>query len=426
MRRVSVRLLTLTLFASLGLSLVGGSASAQSTATRAIVLRFDGGARGDRARTATVAELAPLIELVTESRAIATAQEMGVDVSTPEGMAQVVHELDVALVVMGAIQGRGRRARTIIVVVDPDSEELSRREGPEPRGAANLAEIGRLAAEAVEDAMATLEERARPPAPPDPEPPAPIVYEETPETPDAATAPRAGWRHPLALLQVGLRSRTVGIYVDEQTTNRQFLFESQFYPEIEAAMAFRPFTDSDEAALRGLYLGLVGSFSVGLTYVDDAARGERSATTYRFRVDAGYGHTFADIFELMVVLGFGMDGLELDMPVEFWSSNLSYLRLAAIGRIRLYEQVLAAQLSIGGRLGVDGGGLTAAFGDLFFGGVDLSVGFYGVIAPGFTWEVSLGYVLHSLGFDGSMGALGTGSNGIDETVELRALVGWAF
>ena len=75
---------------------------AQSTATRAIVLTFEGGRRGDTARDAAIAELASHVELVTEDQAVATAQSMGIDVSTPEGLAEVVRE-------PGAAQGQRER-----------------------------------------------------------------------------------------------------------------------------------------------------------------------------------------------------------------------------------------------------------------------------------------------------------------------------
>ncbi len=413
----------------LGWASFAESVDAQSSATRAIVLRFEGGGRGEQARDAAIAELAPHLELVTEDQAIATAEEMGVDVSSPGGMGEVVRELGVSLVVMGSVTGRRRHGTTTIVVVDPDGEELSRRDGPEPRGAEALLEIGRIAVEAVDAASALLEERERAAQVVEvPEPVQQIIYDDEGDDDEEEEAgPRAGWRHPLALALVGLRFRTVGTYVDEEATNTQYFFASDLYPEIELEASFRPLTDASDELARGLYIGLTGSFSVGLSYLDATSSEARTMTSYRFRADVGYGYTIGDVFEISGVVGFGVDGVDFEAPVDFPSTTFVYLRPALVGRARLYEDDLALELAVGGRIGVDGGSLPAAFGPgMSFGGVDVTVGFYGVIAPGFSWAARLSYSYQALSFDGGGGTLGAGGAGRDETLGLHALVGWAF
>ncbi|MEZ4339706.1 MAG: hypothetical protein R3B82_24060 [Sandaracinaceae bacterium] len=400
---------------------------AQSTATRAIVLTFEGGRRGDTARDAAIAELASHVELVTEDQAVATAQSMGIDVSTPEGLAEVVRELGVTLVLTGAVQGRGRRGTTEMVVVDPDGVELARIEAPAPDRAADRAEIGRLAVEVIDQANAALEARNAPPPPePEPEPTTPIVYDDE-ETREPEQATRTGWRHPLVAILAGLRLRTVATAVDEQSTNTRFFFEADMYPEIELAAWIRPLTDDAEPLARGLLFGLHGSFSVGINYIDAATGVENGMTTYRFRADVGYGYTIDDLVEIQGMVGFGIDGLDLQNSTAFPSVMLSYLRPAVVARVNLYRSMFVIDGGIGGRIGLDGGALPAAFGPgMFFGGVDLWLGFSGVIDPGFTYAARFGYVLHSLSFDGGGGSFGVGSGGQDETIELRLLVGWAF
>jgi len=427
---MSVRRCTAVLLAILSWGLVAEVVSAQSSATRAIVLRFEGGRRGDRAREAAVLELAPHVELVTEDHAIAAAEEMGVDVSSPGGMSEVVQELGVTLIVTGSVSGRRRDASTTIVVVNPDGDELARREGPEPRGAAAMAEIGRVAVEAVDAAVEALEERdraARAAATPDPV--QQIVYDDEgdEDEDEEPGTPRTGWRHPLAVALVGTRLRTMGTYVDEEATNTQHFFASDLYPEIELAVAFRPLTDAADELARGLYIGAVGSFSVGLTYLDASSPDARAMTSFRFRADVGYGYTVADVFEISGVVGFGIEGVDFDAPTAFPSTMFAYVRPAVVGRARLFEDLFALEFSVGGRIGVDGGALPEAFGPGFaFGGVDVGLGFYGVVAPGFSWAARVNYAFHALSFDGGGGTFGAGGSGRDETVGLHVLVGWAF
>ncbi|MCB9594425.1 MAG: hypothetical protein H6719_16960 [Sandaracinaceae bacterium] len=403
---------------------------AQSDATRAILLTFEGGRRGDAARDAALAELASHVELVTEDQAIATAETMGVDVSSPQGLAEVVRELRVTLVVMGAVRGSGRRGRTEIVVVDPDGVELARVEAPAPGGAASRAEIGRLAVEAVDNANAALAAREQV-AEPEPEAPAvaaPIVYDDEGDDDEDQASTREGWRQPLVIALVGLRLRTLSTSVDEEATNTRFFFEADMYPEIELVTWFRPLTDADDELARGLLLGVRGSFSAGIRYIDASTGEERGMTSFRFRADVGYAYTIENIVEIAGMVGFGMDGLDLEGPTTSFPSTLfSYVRPGLGLRVALYETLFVLDGGIGGRIGVDGGAIAGAFGPgLFFGGVDLSIGFSGIVAPGFAWAARFGYVFHSLSFDGAGGPFGDGSGGQDEALELRLLVGAAF
>lgn len=109
----------------------GNVASAQSNeVARVIVLRF-AGTNADAAREAVMVGIASYVELVDEEHAVVTAEEMGVDVSTPEGMAEVVVQMGISLVIAGSVDGR--RGPTTIQVVNPRGELLSSREAPNPR-----------------------------------------------------------------------------------------------------------------------------------------------------------------------------------------------------------------------------------------------------------------------------------------------------
>lgn len=393
-----------------------------STATRIIVLRFEG--RGSsRARRAVIQEVSSLFEIVEEEQAVVTAEQMGVDVSSPGGMAEVVRELGVTLVVTGSVTGRRRRAITTIVVVDPDGNELSRRQGPEPRRARDRTEIARLAVEAINEANAVLEQqRAAAEAAANPPPPQRIIYDD--EDDDEDSGSRSGWRHPLVQALGGLRLRTVGTYVEEG--GRELFFEADIYPEIELLARFRPWTDDADEGLRGIQFGVQGAFSVGISYFDTMDV-ERDMTSFRFRLDVGYGYTVGDIFEISGVLGFGTEGVLLTMPDAFPSTLFSFLRVAVVGRVRAHGDLFMVEGGLGGRIGLDGGELASAFGpSMFFGGMDMFLGFAGNVPPGFSWAARFGYQLHSISFDGGGGSFGNGSGGTDEAIEIRLLVGVAF
>ena len=302
-----------------------------TTVTRIIVLRFEG-RQANRARRAVLDEVSSLYEIVDEEMAITTAEQMGVDVSTPAGMAEVVRELGVTLVVTGRVSGRRRRARTTIIVVDPDGTELAQRDAPGPRRARRTGgRIGQLAAEAIAEANQVLEQqRAAAEAAANPPPPQPIVYDD--EEDDEDESPAQGWRHPMIQALVGLRVRNVGTYVDDESIFAQHFFEASFYPEIEIAARFRPWTDDADAGLRGIYFGLLGSFSVGLSYFDTMDI-QRDMTSFRFRGDVGYGYTIADVFEIQGMLGFGTEGVLLSDPDAFPSTLFSFLRAAVVGAL---------------------------------------------------------------------------------------------
>jgi len=402
-------------------------AAAQAGATRAIVLTFEGGRRGDLAREGVIFDLASHVELVTEDQAISTAEAMGIDVSTPDGLAEVVRELDVELIVMGAVSGRGRDMVTTLVVADPDGEELARGEAPGPTSRANIAEIGHVAIQTVDGAMAALRARAVDAEEPEPEPePAPIAEPE-PEPEPEPDRDEARWRHPLVLARAGLRARTVSTAADEEATNLRYFFEADMYPEIELEVRFRPLTDEADEAARGLILGASGAFSAGIVYEDAATGEERGMTSWRLRIDAGYGYTIEDMVEIQGIVGFGIDGVELGDPTDFVSTMFSYLRPAAVIRVDLFRHYFVVRGEIGARIGLDGGPMAAAFGPgLAFGGVDLLAGFSGVVEPGFTWTALLGYSFMALGFEGDGGTIADAGPGRDETIELRILIGWAY
>jgi hypothetical protein len=396
-------------------------ANAAAQVPRAVVLRFEG-SQADRARDAVLSEIASYVELVDEERAVTAAQELGVDVSTPEGMTQVVDHLGISLVITGSVEGRGRRAATVIIIVDARGAELARATGPSPRRRQDRSAIGQAAVQAVTDASVELEHRRQAAAA------AARTVDTGPEideTEPVRGEPTEGWRQPVLIALGGLRFRTIDSVVNDPTGNR-FYFASDMYPEIALEAVVRPFATSDDD-VRGLLFGVQGSFSVGVNYVHSNGIDQDAMTSMRLRIDAGYGYVIGDIFELIGMVGFGLEGVFLDNPEGYPSVLYSYLRPALGGRIRAYEDLVIVELGLGGRIGLDGGDLGPAFGPgLFFGGVDLFAGVMGSLDMGFTWAARFGYIYHSLSFDGMGGGIGNGDGGSDGAVELQLLLGYTL
>ena len=405
---------------ALALGIVAWAApiAASAQPPRTIVLSFEGGRRAGAARDAVVVALAPEVQLVTEQQAVSTADRIGVDVSTPEGMAAVVSNLGITMVVLGAIEGRGRSAQMVITVVDPANSELARRSAPVSEREA----ITAAAIEAVREAQAVLERQRDPDPEPEPEPPPPSMIRE-PEPAPATTA--AGWRPPAFVGYVGLRIRNVGTYVTD-TTGFLHYFESDAYPEIDLELVGRPWGSGTNEALRGVFFGAQGSFSLGMAYFDSVGD-QAGMTSFRFRLDVGCAGVVGDVFELGGMLGLGIEGVQLDVPDEFPSTLFTYLRPGIVARLRAVPDFVIVEAGIGGRIGLDGGPLAPAYGpSLVFGGVDVFLGIAGSVEPGFSWAARFGYLHHPLGFSGAGGSFATGVSGIDEAVEGRILIGWSI
>lgn len=411
------------------LSVLLGASSALAQPVRAqglprtVVLRFEG-PRAEQARRAAVDGLAGSYELIEEDALVEAADRIGVDVSTPEGMASVVEHLGVTLVIGGFVEGSGRRATTTVWVMDVRGNELTRRQVGPPTGRGAAAAIGEAASMAASEAMATL----HPPEPVPVEvveaPSDPVDREEIPGREPEQADVSGRWNQPLVRALVGLRIRNRSIAVSPDTINDRF--DADFFPDLQLLVEARPFA-MDPGALRGLYFALSGGVSVGMSYVqvDGDAPG---MTSFNFEVDAGYGLVLAETVELVLSVGVGLDGFDLadTTLADFPSALYSFVRPAVQGRIRLLDQLLVAELGLGGRIVWDAGQLQAQ--DRFgpegtsAGGVDFHVGLAGTVDPGFTWAARFAYTGYFLGFNGGIEE----SRATDEAIQFWLMVGWAF
>lgn len=412
-----------------GLVLAGaalpGAAHAQvqiQPRTRSVVLRFEGW-RADQARRAAIRGLAEAHDLVEEDQLIETASQIGVDVSSPEGMAAVVEHLGVTLVIGGFVEGTGRRSTTTIWVMDVRGNELTRRTTTGPSSRSATQDIGAAATDAAAEALATIH-RPEPVVDPGPElPPEHDVVETAPEHHMIEETDVSGrWNQPLVRALVGLRLRNRSASVaPNAATNR---FDADMFPDIQIMAEVRPLSRAPGAE-RGLYFGISGGFSAGLSYfrLDGA---QRDMMTYNFELDAGYGLVLAEMAEIVLSAGFGIDGFDLSDGGlgDFPSVTYTFIRPAIQGRIRIVpDHLLVAEVGFGGRIVVDSGPIQILGPDgTSNGGIDFFLGLAGTIDPGFSWAVRFAYQSYFLGFSGNPGA----TSGTDEAIQIWLMVGWSF
>ncbi len=397
---------------------------------RSVVLRFEG-ARAEQARRAVVDALAGSQDLVSEQQLIETASQIGVDVSTPEGMASVVEHLQVSLVLGGFIEGAGRRTATTVWVMDVRGNELARRVVPgAPGGRGVAAAIGTAAVEAATEAIEIVSRPAPMPEPPTEAPPmllGPDLEHERPGDRDRSDEDVSGrWNQPFVRAFAGLRLAARSLAVEPNAEANRF--DADLFPDLQLAVELRPFA-RDPGALRGLYAAVSGGFSVGLGYyrlppndVDPSAM-----QTGNFGVDLGYALMIEEAFELVLSAGFGMDVLSLADAtlLDFPSAAYAFLRPAAQGRVRLLsDSTLVLELGLGARIGLDVGDLRR-FGPLgsSASGLDLGLGLAGQLEVGFSWAARFAYTTYFLSFDGDPL---TATSGTDSSLQLWLLVGWSF
>ncbi len=402
-------ILGLVTLALLGVSaLAAGTASAQAR-PRAIVLSFEGW-HANEAREAVSAALGVGYELISEAQAVEAAAQIGVDVSSPEGMAAVVQHLGIELVVGGSVAGTGRRSTTSIFVLDVNGNQIGDASAPGPSGQSAAVQIGAAAVGACGQAMSRL--HPPPPQPeqqpeqvwqPEPEPAPPPRRDEPPmhsledienERPGGARggggsgyggwSSRSGdssesgggdgsseerWVQPVfrGLLALDIRNRNAYVLtVDEGAPVPASA--ADFYPQMGLDLELRPVTVDGHA----LYARLASWFSAGMRYYPYNEDESRSLQVFGIEALVGYAGTFADRVELIAALGFGYDSYALELAnriheTDFPSVAYPYLPITVGGRVRLLPSSIQGadlhlELMVGPRI-IFGGGQIAGRGD---------------------------------------------------------------
>lgn len=411
--------------------------SALAQRPRVIVLSFEGW-RAEQARRAVVSGLETSYELVDEAAAVTAAGEIGVDVSTPDGMSAVVAHLGIELVVGGSVTGRNRAASTSIWVSDIQGNELATATGPSPSARGGADAIGAAALVACEQAYLALHPPAPPPVEVDDAPP---LFEEVEERPGARPPPpddSERWRLPFLRLLVGLdlRNRTAAIAPNSDTSR----FEASIFPTIAFQVESHPLSFSSGPE-NGLFLSVAGAFSAGMTYTNAIDGVSYPMNTYFFEGNAGYGGVIANLVEIGGTVGMGIDGFGLEQrpgmsmilphdDLEFPSVELFYFRPAIYTRIRLFQDFVQLEGGFGGRIFIGTGQIGSNDGvwnDGFGsgGGFDFNLGIGGVIDPGFTYSARFGYSGNYISLsDSPRTTPSTGAT--DEAIHIQLFVGWAF
>lgn len=425
------------LFALLALFFVGLAPSiAEAQRPRVIVLSFEGW-HAEQARRAALSGLETSYELVDEAAAVTAAGEIGVDVSTPDGMSAVVAHLGIELVVGGSVTGRNRAASTTIWVSDIHGTELATGTGPSPSARGAAAAIGEAARQAVETAYLTLHPPAPPPVEVDDAPP--MFEEEEDERPGEARPvvdDSGRWRLPFLRLLVGLdlRNRTASIAPNVNVSR----FDADVFPTIAFQIESHPLSFSSGPE-NGLFLSVSGAFSAGITYSNGIDFQNYPMNTYFFEGNAGYGGIIADMVEIGGTLGFGVDGVGLQqrdgMPVlgrrgdqEYPSVELLYFRPAIYARVRLFQDLVQLEGGFGGRIFAATGQIGSNQGVWddgagSGGGFDFNLGIGGIIDPGFTYAARFGFTGNYIGLsDGARRSTGA----TEEAIHIQLFVGWAF
>ena len=432
------------------------------------MLSFEGW-HADEARTAVAEALATDYTVVPEADAITAADEIRVDVGTPEGMAAVVQHLRIDLVVGGSITGTGRRSQLTLFVLDANGNELSNAEVPGPSRRQALGPIGQAAIESCAIAYQALPHAPAPEPEPVPEDPEgrsmeELEHERPGERPHWGDpdhheeAPGEGrWNQPVisASLVGDIGSRMAGLNPGPTETIYGFGSVGRLGLNVDV----RPFAQSNDA-LRGLYAHLDLGFSLGTAYLPaDEAEDALSAQTFALEVDVGYALTIAEAVELIGSIGFGYDSFSQSEParifnLDFPSTAYPYLPITLGGRVRLLPSSISGvdlhlEAAVGPRILFGGGELAAIDGPFFppVGGVscssptrDLDCGNFGsvggvgvnfyaglglIIDPGITLGLRFQYVGYFLGFSDGVGARAKES-GTDESMRLQLLAGYSF
>lgn len=414
--------------------LIANEAAAQRTA---VILDFDG--RGSRiARRAVVRALSDEVELARSSDFESRASDLGADPSSPTGIAQVANDMGVDLVVRGEVSGRGRRAETVIRVLDSDGNEVARRQSGSPASRRGQRRIGAAAVEAVQQAMAVLDRRDAEAVPDQPDDMGGMggdpgmgggldqeLLDEEEEEEDEPSEPAAV---PYLQLMLGLGGRGRSAEITLATGGTRG-YDAPFYFEVGLWAEARPFA-GDDGALQGIFVQGDFFHSIGLSSEEETAPDmfqEIDSSALRFSFQAGYLVAVGD-GELGGGLGYGQDAFSLAENDTMSSTAYSYLRPGVTFRYPLMEQTLGFQADLGLRIVLGTGELAPMFAESASAfGFDFGLALGGSLDNGLAYALRGGYTSYGLSFEGDAeDMLNTAEDGGDGYWNLTANVGYEF
>ncbi|MEZ5205371.1 MAG: hypothetical protein R2701_13620, partial [Acidimicrobiales bacterium] len=162
----------------------------------------------------------------------------------------------------------------------------------------------------------------------------------------------------------------------------------------------------------------------------DATMTSVSTNFARFQLVAGWMAPLADMVELGVGIGGGLDGFYFSANPILPTSEIAYIRAAARGRVRLMQETVVLELDLAYRGVLGTGDIAGAFGDgAETHGVDVGAGLTGNLAKvadlGFTWAVRFAYVGYFTSYSGTA-ADAQGTDGAEQSIRFTLLAGWSF
>ena len=396
----------------IGALLLAGSAAAQER--KGVVLVFSG-VGGGIARNAVVSAVSDQVELVPQDEVTARADQLGVDLGDTDGIAQVAQAMGLDVVVTGQVTGRRRRARTAIVILDRNGEQVATARAGSPAGRAGRRRVERAASRAMREALRAIPESA----PPVEEPPPDDDFlgggggagmggggglddgfdeeEEEDEPGERLAVPLLE-----AMIGLGFRTRSATINLDPAavTAGGARGYSAGLFPEVSVRLVLRPFA-ADEGALRGVFAHVEAFHSLFLSSRDEETMEEIGSSALRVFGQLGY---LAGVGTMQIGggIGFGYDAFNLDENTTMSSAQYTYLRPGLVLRVPLSDELLQLQVDAGLRVALSTGGLSPMFAaSASHFGYDAAVSGFGNLADGVAYALRLGYVGYSLSFEGN-------------------------
>lgn len=416
-------------FGVLVMGALGTSTAAAQWSTA--VLDFEGRG-GGRARGAVVRVIDEWVDLRDSSALESAAAETGADLGTDSGIGQAARAANISMVVGGQVTGSGRRAKVQIRFLDSTGTELTSAIEPAlPHNRRSRQRFNQQIATAVGEALAALDRQAEEQRAAEERREAAEFnalgdgsadeyepYDGGDEEAPARTVPFVR-----ALVGIDGRARNANINLANDFRKTYSAFFAQFSFTLEA----RPLASLGEV-YSGVFLVLDGAVGLGLSTEVERVGGAIvpvDTSSLRLNVLAGYLYDFG-VLEVGASIGYAHDAFSLGPNDTIPSASYEALRIAALLRVPLMDDLLGAFLDVGPRIVLGTGDLAPTYGTSASAfGFDLLVGLAGALDFGLTYSARFGYVGYNLSFDGP-GALpqDTADNGSDGGVFFGAQVGY--
>jgi hypothetical protein len=394
----------------------------------AVVLDFEG-RQAAAARRIVVDAIGGQVEVIELSRAEQSARTQGVDLESPGGLSQVAASEGVSMWIRGNVAGRRRRARTTVIILNSDGEEIARGEAGEPRGARGRNDITDATTTALATAIQALDaaaaEQREAEAAANREELGGIdeeLLDDEEEDEDEESEPGS---FPLIEAMVGFGGRVRSASVNLTAADRVATYDATF-PELVLHVQSHPLARSGNA-LAGLFASFDIAFALGLSSQDESTP-PQDIPTSALRLEGGIGYMAGPfgIFSIGPFVGIGYDSFSLDPNAVMASADYTYVRPALIADLAIADALLHVRVDVGLRFALGTGGLAPFFGtDASAFAFDLGAALHGNLDMGLTYMGRIELKRYGLSFEGTGSpAANTAIDGSDLGVTFTAYVGY--